>query len=253
MIEEKFQTLKTPPLEETALCVTFSRDNFSREEVERIAREIAPGFGRQCELHSQNVTYTVGPTPQMTTEKVWGGMRFVKDKNLVLTLQNVAEGKVVFAFSILPPYVSWNDFESKALPVYERFFERFMKQCPVLRIGLRSIDKIVCPQEVCQLSDIIKTVPPDVEGLETPTIRRFAYRETLYYPKLALHATVSRTDGPIVGERNSIILDTDIFDLPNGRPLTRSFVDLLSAMHHLRDKIFFGTVTEDILKGFGHE
>lgn len=248
---ENFVSLNSPPLLETVLCLTLKRSFWCREEVQRLSKQIVPDFVPHGEFKNEKVICKTGGAPQIETVNEYGGAQFVKNSNLVLALRNhSAQGEVVvFAFSILRPYVSWKDFLEQVAPVYQKFKSAIGDDVPVARIGLRSINRVLCPQEACRLSDVIRTVPQDIAGLGQAQVYDFVYRDTQYYSDYGLYATVSRSNGPMVEGHRSVILDSDVFCLSEGTLASVNLENLLVGMHNLRNKIFFGSIGEASLKG----
>ena len=210
----------------------------------------APGFTMNREIAQQTYTVTPSAITSPSKEPMPIGRQYTKDKNLVLMLQNKASDAVEFVFSVLPPYTRWEDLYSKAKPLLDAFIQSF-NISRINRIAIRSINRLFAPYEGCPVTDIIKNVPPDIAGLQTPIVHGFCYQETQYHPQFDLGATVIRVTQKLLNDqRFAVILDSDVFTPPNRTYSPDDIEPQLAKIVNLKDEIFFGSVGDKCMEGF---
>lgn len=247
-MDEKVVTLKKPPLLETALSVIVKSPPLTMDAIGAFVDSNAPGFTMKQEFSHQ--TFTIDPNTGSSVSKdpMPIGRQYIKDKNLVLMVQNKSSEAVEFVFSILPPYTRWQDLYDKAAPLLHAFLKAFHIS-RINRIAVRSIDRLFAPFEGCPVTDIIKNVPPDIAGLKTPIVLGFRYQDTMYYPDSELMATVIRVTQKLLNDpRFAVILDTDVFTPPDRTYSFDAIEPQLANIVDLKDKIFFASVGDKCME-----
>ena len=249
-MERSVTPLGNPPLLETALSVIVKSPPLTMDAIGGFVERHAPGFTMNREIAQQTYTVTPSAITSPSKEPMPIGRQYTKDKNLVLMLQNKASDAVEFVFSVLPPYTRWEDLYSKAKPLLHAFLDTF-RISSINRIAVRSIDRLFAPYEGCPVTDIIKNVPPDIAGLQTPIVHGFCYQETQYHPQFDLCATVIRATQKLPNDhRLAVILDSDVFTPPDHDYSASDIEHQISKIVNLKDEIFFASVGDKCMEGF---
>lgn len=239
--------LSDSPLIETALSVSIVAPPMMRDAMLGFCEKNAHDFKIIRDIEERTMVFAFSDRPSVDDKKAWSGIQLKKNDNLVLTLKNDHDS-VVFMFSVLRPYTSWNDLHRYAKPILDAFLLLF--QAPkIVRVGIRSINRIFAPYVNCPVTDMIKTVPPDIDGLQSPSMYEFSYQDTMYYPQFGLFSTVRRFTQPIPNDpRFAAILDIDVFTQPNRTFNADQLEELTGKIVELKDAVFFGTIGEKCLE-----
>jgi len=250
---DAFPTLKNPPIQETALGITFAMPHLAQKDVENIVEGIDKDFRRFAVIEAGSVSIDA-VSGETRSGKQWAGARYKKGENIFLAVQNILPSKeskgVVFSFNITPPYVSWEMFSSELLSALNSFVEQ-TRAMELSRIGVRTIDRLKVPSKPVSVNAILTTVLPDIKGLSAGKIHDFYLRDTVYYEQYDLFVTTVRSTMPTgEGEPPEIILDTDVFSPVNAIFSKEWLNEILHRIHALRDAVFFGSVAEKYLEAY---
>ncbi|MDO3378547.1 TIGR04255 family protein [Geoalkalibacter halelectricus] len=156
-----------------------------------------------------------------------------------------------FVYSRLEPYPDWNTFSQEGLRLWG-IFSAMARPVEINRIGLRFINRIELPSGSFDLGDYIKPAPEPPRNFDLPFIG-FMHQETFAVPGHSYFVNVVRTvQPPQAGSDKGpgLILDIDVFStrvptLDQGLPMRT-----LDEMRWLKNKVFFGSVTENAIRSF---
>lgn len=151
--------------------------------------------------------------------------------------------------SRLEPYPDWASFSEEGLALWQVFSE-IARPVEINRLGLRYINRIELPLEDLCLSDYIKLAPEPPSGLNLPYLG-FMHHETLAVPKHPYAINIIRTIQPPqggVGKCGGLIIDVDVFTTYGLDLNTEGIARALEEMRWLKNKVFFGTITEKTLE-----
>jgi uncharacterized protein (TIGR04255 family) len=155
-----------------------------------------------------------------------------------------------FVFSRLAPYENWNRLCGEALRLWA-LQSQLAKPAGVQRLGLRFVNRIVASNEAVALRDYLSVPPQPPTGLNLP-FAGFLHHDAFAVPGHPYAINLIRTIQPPVpnGTGVALILDIDVcstqpFDAEGGMLEQR-----LNDMRWLKNKVFFGSVTERALEGF---
>lgn len=151
----------------------------------------------------------------------------------------------------LGKYPSWEAFIVKASAHYAKC-AAFLKPSDLMRIAIKSINRIEIPLDVKRFSDVITTMPQEVDKDLASVCAEFVYRDTQYYPDFHSFATVVRAyqrqqmnkEG-----RSPLFFDIEVFKTPDGKKLTFD-QEALSELHDLKNAIFFGSIAPRQLESY---
>lgn len=247
---DKLPVLSRPPLVETAFCVNMRCKILQFDEIVAIVKTIAPTYIKHEEIHRQEIHVSNGTDGAIRQVDKVVGARFRKDANHILTLQGNGADEMLFAYSLLSPYSSWNEFIKEALSLYGKFKLQVSIDA-IVRIGVRSIDRIIPMAGLLNLRDILKVVPPGVAGLDSPVVKDFLYKDTIYSKELNLHVTMIRaTQSGIPGSLPNVILDTDVFFTNEGLVSDHFLERRLEDVRAMKDHVFKNSVGEKYLEAW---
>lgn len=248
-MNSKTPILKKPPLLETALSVIVKSQPLTMDAIGGFVEHNVSGFTMTREIAQQTIAFAPGAITSPSKEPVPIGRQYMKDKNLVLMIQNKSSDAVEFVFSVLPPYTRWENLYENAKPLLFAFLDTF-RISSISRIAVRSIDRLFAPYDGCPVTDIIKNVPSDIAGLQTPIVHGFRYQDTTYHPQFDLVATVIRVTQQLLNDpRFAVILDSDVFTPPNRTYTPDDIETQLDKIVKLKDVIFFGSVGDKCMEG----
>lgn len=188
------------------------------------------------------------PSEATTHDLGWQGLRFqsADDRHIV---QFKRDG---FVFSRLHPYESWEQLNREAMRLWQLHME-LSHPTVAQRVGLRFINRIELPPQELRFEGYIQSAPQPPQDLDLPFIAYFQH-DTLAVPGHPYAVNVIRTIQPAQNpdtEGMAVILDIDVFrlrafDLPQQELLKQS----LAEMRWLKNKVFFGSVTQKALEAF---
>lgn len=153
-----------------------------------------------------------------------------------------------FLFSRLPPYQNWEVFQREAMRLW-RLHEEVARPTEAQRIGVRFVNRIVLPPEELQFEDYICRPPQPPKGLDLP-YHGFLHQETLAVPGHPYAVNVTRTIQALPDQPVAIILDIDAFTVGSLPLQVETLARRLLDMRWLKNKVFFGSVTDKALDRF---
>jgi len=156
-----------------------------------------------------------------------------------------------FVCSRLEPYPDWNSFSGEGLRLWTLFMEMAQPK-EINRVGLRFISRIEIPSSRFEFDDYISPAPEPPRNLSLP-FHGFMHHDTLAVPGHPYAINLIRTIQPPQPEARigvSLILDIDVFTTHGLEIETPELKRILEEMRWLKNKSFFGSVTEKALEGF---
>ena len=169
----------------------------------------------------------------------WVGLRCASESQPQVTQFT----RDLFSFSRLRPYESWEKLSGEAVRLW-RLFTEIARPSEVQRIGLRFINRLELDSKEMQLGAYIRVVPQAPSGLALP-LAGFLHQESLTVPGNLYGINVIRTIQLAQGsEGAALILDIDVGTLSPFALREEVLVERLGEMRWLKNKVFFGTITE---------
>jgi len=171
----------------------------------------------------------------------WKGMRFrsVDRRHIV----NVHRDGMIF--SRLSPYQDWGRFKEEGLRLWD-FSTNLTKPETISRIGVRFINQIILPQGEVNFESYMTSPPSPPENMPMPFLG-FMHQGIFQVPESPYAIMITKTiqsPSPTTNNRFAVILDIDVFtNLP--RPTATAGLEAcLKDMRWLKNKVFFGSITE---------
>lgn len=250
-LEQTFLWLSRAPIVEAIIDL---RARAQIEWDESIIREqLAPRLPDYPTVHSQHVfrhelKVEAGKAAEAAIHDVgWNGLRFESgDKTNIVQFNR--DG---FVFSRLEPYQHWAQFLAEALQLWSVYFE-LAQPSEIQRLGVRFINRIM-PVERAELADYLTQPPRHPNHLELP-ISGYLHQDTFEVPghpyAINMIQTIQPQSTPGGNDSFSLILDIDVFVTQPFEPVGGLVERRLAEMRWLKNKAFFGSLTEDALKTF---
>jgi uncharacterized protein (TIGR04255 family) len=156
-----------------------------------------------------------------------------------------------FTFSRLQPYEDWERLKAEALRLW-RIHAALSKPMEIQRIGLRFINRIDLPLNETRFEDYIQPHPSPPRGLDLPFVG-FLHAETLAVPGHPYAINLVRTiqsPQPPLSNQFALIIDTDVSTIQPIEHQEDWFDKGLDEMRWLKNKVFFGSMTEKAIQKF---
>lgn len=254
-LDEHFQHLSHAPIIEAVIDIRASCNELLEEmsfksqiEPELVNYQFLDS-PREIQFHLQHVVGYKESTPSSPIIKDlgWKGLRFRSNDGK----QIVQFNKDGFVFSRLDPYLSWESLHNEAIRLWEHYIA-LARPIEINRIGVRYINRFRLPLGEVRFEDYLNPSPEAPRGLELPFIN-FLHQDTLAVPDYPFAINVVKTiQPPSAPDRMTLtlVLDIDVFTI-NGFDFDEEILKRkLSEMRWLKNKVFFGSITEKTLKLF---
>jgi len=252
---EEFPVLNTAPIAEAVIDIrALPSKAFEESSVRLYLEEKLVGYSfldSHREIHYEVRAEGEKPPEQSIRDLGWRGVRFQSNDQKKIAQFN-RDG---FAFSWLEPYDNWQSFFQEGKSLWS-VFKNLAAPVNIDRIGLRFINRIELPSGELNIERYLRNAPVPPADLDLPFLG-FMHQETLSVPGHPYAINFIRTIQPPqrpLDKGIAIILDIDVFTL---QPLEQAvenddtkFSDMLSEMRWLKDKTFFGSITEEGLEKF---
>lgn len=248
--DEEFPHFPNAPIVEAVIDIrAHAVGSFAEAEVRTFFDSKIDGYSY---LDSQRaVRYEITPAekqPQSTFKDLGlKGVRFQSSDSKYIAQFN-RDG---FVCSRLEPYTDWESFSGEGLRLWN-LYKVMAQPKEINRVGLRFISRIELPPTALRFDDYINPAPEPPRGLNLP-FHGFMHHDTLAVPGYPYAINLIRTIQPPQPETRigmSLILDIDVFTTHELEIETSELDRILKEMRWLKNKTFFGTVTEKALEAF---
>ena len=248
-ITEQFETLPRAPIVEAAIQI-HARPETSWDEKAILAAlkpklsEFEKSFSRNSVEHE--VKMEASHPPQVSAQDLgWHGL-LCQSKG-----RSVQFNRDGFVYSQLQPYKSWNEFFAEAMRLCE-FYMEIARPTEMQRIGLRFINKIQLPPKEADFEKYIQPYPEPPFNLDFPFLS-FFHHDTLAVPGHPYAINIIRTIQPAANpqiEGIGLIVDIDAFTTQPLEIKDGVLEERLTELRWLKNKVFFGSVTDEAKKLF---
>jgi uncharacterized protein (TIGR04255 family) len=250
LLDEKFPHLKKAPIIEAVIDIrTHSRHPFEEKEFRQKIENKIKGYHfldiQKTFLHGFKIEKGA-PSEQKTEDLGIKGIRFKSEDSQKICQFN-RDG---FVFSWLGQYPDWETFVNEAISFW-RLYKEIRPPNEINRIGLRYINRIELCQDNIQLGEFIQQAPEAPKCLELP-FSWFMHHETLAIPGHDYAINLIKTIQPPqdIKQNAGIIIDIDVFTTQDNIIEENKIAIYLDEMRWLKNKTFFGTITEKALEDF---
>lgn len=252
-VEEKFPHLPKAPIVEAVVDIrTNAEAPWEEANIQNQLKKELPDYPKIMSQRkfTQEIKIGLGLETggkQSFHDLGWNGCRLQSKDQL-----NIAQfNRDGFVFSRLMPYENWEQLTKERMRLWDIYIS-LAHPSGIQRIGLRFINKIVRPMSGLKLEDYYKNPPNSPEGLDFP-FAGFMHHDTLMVPGYPYKINIIKTiQNSLSAEKKDIglIVDIDVF---TNEPFSLQKDDLdkrLSEMRWLKNKIFFGSITQKTLELF---
>lgn len=246
---EEFPHLSKAPITEAVVEIrTEANVPWNEADIRTVLKEKLPEYPGVQSAHVQLNQVQFGPGAQPTVARKdlgWQGCVITTSDNL----QIAKFQRQLFSFSRLQPYQDWPRFVGETIRLWGIYLE-LARPIVAQRIGLRFINRILAKREPFDIEEYFKVFPEDVRELGL-AYAGFLHHDVLVVPGYPYAMNIIKTIQPPdpAGEGTAgLILDIDVysqkpFDLKDD--LIRN---MLSEMHWLKNKVFFGIITKKVME-----
>lgn len=250
-ITERFPRLAHAPIAE-AVIEMRARAEVPWEE-SAVRERLVPLLSAYPKIESQREfehALQVGPgqeTVQTHRDLGWKGLRCESADHVHIAQFN-RDG---FVFSRLRPYDHWEQFDGEAISLWN-VHRDIAQPSAIQRLGLRFINRIELPLDGPRPDDYLHMSVEVLKGL--PLSRAgFFHRDVLGVPGYPYIVTIVRTVQPIQVASSKgfgLLLDIDVFSTEPFDLRDDLLTQRLTEMRWLKNKAFFGSITEQALESF---
>lgn len=250
-LTEKFPRLAHAPIAE-AVIEMRARAEVSWEEPE-IRNQLDSLLSTYPHIESQREyehALQMGPGQDMMQthrDLGWRGLRCESSDHVHIAQFN-HDG---FVFSRLHPYDHWEQFYAEAMRLW-KIYQDLAGPSAIQRLGLRFINRIELPIDGPGPDDYLRMSSEVLAGM--PLSRAgFFHRDVLAVPGYPYIVTIVRTVQPIQVTGNKgfgLLLDIDVFSTEPFDLRDDLLSQRLIEMRWLKNKAFFGSITEQALESF---
>ncbi len=250
-LAETFEHFPNAPIVEAVFDIRArTRNELSEVQIRKQLDASLHGFTFMDSLNEfQHEVRFENPTesPRVISASGWKGVRYRTTDGTYIA-QFGTEG---FALSRLAPYQDWATLSADAAHLWRQHLE-LANPGEITRLGLRFINRIVIPPGDVEFENYFKIRPAPPAGLQA-LYADFLQRETLAIPgtpyQLTLIKTIQLPTNPL-SEGLSLIVDIDVFSNELIALPEDSVSHRFNEMRWLKNKAFFGSVTEPALALF---
>ena len=248
-LTQTFPHLDKAPIVEAVIEIRTRAEGLWEESTvtQRLKADL-PEYPNVLSMNAVRQEITLGPqAPSQGTlhELGWNGLLFESADKLHVAQFN----RDSFVFSRLHPYETWEHLEKEAKRLWTLHVE-VARPTEAQRLGVRFINRIPMSAHANRFEDYIRPHPETPRGLDLPFLN-FLHRETLMVPGQDYGINLTRTlqiPQDRLASGIGIILDIDVFTT---QPFMLDQGDLerrLKEMRWLKNRSFFGSITEEALE-----
>lgn len=186
-------------------------------------------------------------TVQRHRDLGWRGLRCESTDHLHIAQFN-RDG---FVFSRLRPYDHWEQFQGEAMRLW-RIYQDLASPSGIQRLGLRFINRIELPVDGPPPDDYLRMPSEVLAGMPLSRVG-FFHRDVLAVQGYPYIVTIVRTVQPIQVTGNKgfgLLLDIDVFSTEPFDLRDDLLTQRLVEMRWLKNKAFFGSITQQALETF---
>lgn len=248
-VTEKFRRLAQAPIVEAVIEIR-ARAESSWEESLVLARLKAelpdyPLFRSKREVRQEFRLKGSEPAEQTIEDMGWHGLQFESADKL-----HVAQFlKDRFVFSRLHPYDHWEQFRGEALRLWQ-IHKTPAQPAEVHRLGVRFINRLLLPENF-HINDYLQTTPQAPTDMEL-LFSGFFHHETWGVPGYPYMINIIKTIQPVQeppAGGTGLIFDIDVATTQPLELRDELINQYLEEMRWLKNKVFYGNMTEKALEG----
>lgn len=239
--------LKNAPITEAVIDLRVKpRTGIELHELELVANLLAPDYAEREEIRMREFLVQFAPDAEKVESRRQAPMGFrltTPSKNRVVQVRPNG-----LTYSWLKPYSNWADFRTAAKQTWDIYVGQ-VRPNRIVRAAVRYINHIPLPLPIKELRDFLPA-SPDIPREWPQMMTGYLSRIGVADEASGNQAIVTQTSelGAEPGTM-SFLLDIDCF---NGNPsqVSDETWELIDDLRDLKDRIFFSSVTEQLLEMF---
>jgi uncharacterized protein (TIGR04255 family) len=233
--------LRNAPIAEAVIdCRVQPRENLPAEFLASAAESLKERYPKIERLES--VAARIGvkegrPIPPDTTYAQLGVLfKTADEKNVV---QFRTDG---FTFNRLPPYTSWEEVFPEAMELFERY-RRVADPVKVTRVAARYINRLRFPLPVDLATFLV--APPTIPEALPQALQGYLSRAVLADSETNNSVIVTQAlERSADVDHVVVLLDVDAYRDVSVEPHDEQIPMILGTLHDLKNRVFFGSITE---------
>ncbi|MDE3068090.1 MAG: TIGR04255 family protein [Verrucomicrobiota bacterium] len=250
-VTEQFKLLPKAPIVEAVIQIHARPEaSWAENEIVGILRPKIPEYKKAVSRKQirHQVKLNANQPPEAIEENLgWHGLVCQTEDGK----HGVQFNRDGFIFHRFSPYQKWEQFFNEALRLWKIYLE-IARPVEAQRIGLRFINKIDLPPKEVNFEDYIRPHPETPFDLELPFMS-FFHQDTLAVPGYPYAINIIRTIQPPLNpqvEGLGLVVDIDAFTTQSFEIKDGMLEGRLTELRWLKNKAFFGSVTEKALELF---
>jgi uncharacterized protein (TIGR04255 family) len=185
-----------------------------------------------------------GPQPQQQVHQTGVDGLFFRSEDLNSIAQFRVDG---FTFNKLPPYTSWDEILPRALELLEVYLGVAAPRS-ITRVAVRYINRLRFPSR--RFSEYLTTPPRGIPGTDS-RVTGFLEATVAAEPSEAMVNFTQALDTSNTDANNPVVLiDIDAYGSVTLEPSTAEIRTRLEALHELKNRVFFGALTDTAVRLF---
>lgn len=241
-----YPTLTKAPIKEAVLDIRVKLSpNFDVKKIDSIYQEIKELYPKRREQKLSQLQFEKKPDAEsMKSRTTIHGFHYLSDDEKRI-FQARLDG---FTFNRLSSYTTWEDLKEEAYRLW-LLYKRITSPELITRVALRYINNLGIPMPMKEFGDYLKA-PPTVPEALPQGVTSFLTRINVYDPRLDANAIITQALEPTAGEPVSlpVILDIDVFRNQSIGIEEETAWKLLDELRHLKNTIFFESITNKLLE-----
>jgi uncharacterized protein (TIGR04255 family) len=238
---------RAPIMEAIIDCRVKAPDSFKVDFFQTLKTRGVDGYPKVDELRGVEAEFRVegNKLSQSTKQHGMVGLRFRSTDG-----KDVAQFRIDgFTFSRLNPYTSWDDIFPEAFRLWKMYIE-IVSPDFITRIAVRYINKLPIPLPLGDFSEYLCS-PPIVPSELPRQVATFLTRIVIPESDFGADAVITQAlERPTDPNFVTIILDIDVYRARQYEIDDENMKSEFEELRHLKNKIFFGSITEKAARLF---
>lgn len=245
-MESNWPVLKHPPVDVAMFQLIFDMgdstlaDLISQDlEIRKILPIRRENVSSEMKVPSGKITIGVAQFTATSKTRVAGYMYSSKDQKSKV---EILEGRLTYVEE--HPYENWNLFLEN-VKMYLGFFSEMLCNHKITRTSIRFINHFVLDDFDDPTKYFKTTISTTESGAVPYPVSQFAFN--MLVPVSENIYSVVKQEYNIISDKNNYIFDIDVLDKSNLLFDIDTILDVLMTLREVKNKIFFGNVTNKLI------
>jgi uncharacterized protein (TIGR04255 family) len=244
---DTFPHLNNPPIVEALIDFRVqAREGIQVDELTSLRERLAKNYPRAKDIHQLQAEFAFqADLGTVAAKQAHGktGLRFEKEDGSYVFQAQVGG----FTLSRVKAYEDFPSLKGHARELWSTYCE-VTSPATVSRVAVRYINRLELPAPIADITEYLRCNPP-VPDDAPRTVTEFLSRVVMEDESGASVNFVQATDNasaPVA--KVAVIIDIDVFKAVSLNPSDAAIWDLLDHFRVLKNRVFFGSVTERTLE-----